>query len=65
MIRTDAKQRLTCIFNLSAKPQTVSLKSTVKIVKGNCASVSGETLTLNDNGCAYLIHGNIVPLSPV
>jgi hypothetical protein len=43
----------------------VSLKSTVKIVKGNSASVSGETLTLNDNGCAYLIHGNIVPLSPV
>ena len=65
MIRADSEQRLICIFNLPAKPQTVSLKSTVKIVKGNSASVSGETLTLNGNGYAYLIHGNIVPLLPV
>ena len=62
LTRTDAEQRLTCIFNLSAKPQTVPLKCTVEIVKGNVASVSGETLTLNGNGYAYLSHGDIVPL---
>ncbi len=59
--RSDA-QTLTCVFNLSADEHTVPLKASSKIVRGNNATISEETLTLAGNGFAYLSHGQAVPI---
>ena len=52
--RTAKEEAFTCVFNLSAEPQTVALKASATIVKGNAATVDGKTLTLDGNGFVYL-----------
>lgn len=49
-------QTLTCIFNLSATPQTIQLKATAEIATGAAVSLANDTLTLDGNGYAYLSH---------
>ncbi|WP_375256166.1 alpha-glucosidase [Yoonia sp.] len=52
--RTADEEAFTCVFNLSAEPQTVALKAPATIAKGNAATVKGKTLTLDGNGFVYL-----------
>ena len=60
--RTDDAQTLTCIFNLSAKAQSVPLKAAAKIALGNAATLSEDMLRLDGNGFAYLSHRSAVPI---
>lgn len=60
--RHHADQTLTCVFNLSKKTQTVSLKTAATIEHGQAAVISGQTLILDGNGFAYLSHSGDAPL---
>jgi alpha-glucosidase len=60
--RTDDAQTLTCIFNLSAKPQKVQLKASAEIAFSAAATIADDVLALDGNGFAYLSHGAKSPL---
>ncbi len=60
--RHDDDETLTCIFNLSKDTHEVPMKAPAEIALGQAASISGDTLTLEGNGFAYLTHGAKVPL---
>ena len=56
--RSHEGQHLTCLFNLSATPQEVTLGGAADLDGPVKAELSGETLTLPANGWAYLTHAD-------
>lgn len=56
-------EKLTCVFNLSPKPQTVKLDVDAELSGQHHASLQGQRLDLPGNGFAYLAHDEAATLS--
>ena len=54
--RITANQNLTCVFNLSKVPQTLTLTGDTALTGPQHATLNGGTLTLPGNGFAFLDH---------
>jgi alpha-glucosidase len=61
--RTADDQRLTCVFNLSADPQTITFDTSAAICGPHHATLDGNTLHLPGNGFVYLAHGADIALA--
>ncbi|MEM9797026.1 MAG: alpha-glucosidase [Pseudomonadota bacterium] len=61
--RHSAEQSITCIFNLSARPQRLSLSGTATIIGPHRCDLDGTALALPENGFAYLHHDGAITLA--
>ncbi|SFR33860.1 alpha-glucosidase [Yoonia tamlensis] len=61
--RHCAAQRITCVFNMSKDPQTLSLSGPATIVGPHHARLEDASLVLPGNGFAYLSHDGELVLS--
>lgn len=55
-------ETLTCVFNLSAKAQSLTVSGKAELSLANEAALDRGTLTLDGNGFAYLAHDGAVTL---
>jgi len=61
--REAAEQRLTCAFNLSREPVSLTLSGNAALAGPHHARLEHQTLTLPGNGFAYLSHDGEISLS--
>ncbi|MEJ6396194.1 alpha-glucosidase [Gymnodinialimonas sp. 2305UL16-5] len=61
--REAADQTLTCAFNLSTEPLTMTLSEAANLTGPRHATLQDQTLTLPGNGFAYLSHDGALSLS--
>ncbi|WP_299701120.1 alpha-glucosidase family protein [uncultured Tateyamaria sp.] len=61
--RETAEQTLTCAFNLSKEPLTLTLSDAANLTGPYNAALENQTLTLPGNGFAYLSHDGHLSLS--
>lgn len=62
--RIAEDEKLTCLFNLSKDPQSLTLKGAATLDFSNAASLDGAALTLEGNGFAYLAHAGDIEVLP-
>jgi len=55
--RAAEEEVLTCVFNLSPRPETLQIKGQARVAFGNGVALDQTSLTLDGNGFAYLEHG--------
>ncbi len=60
--RSAEGQALTCVFNLSRDPQSLTLSGPAALTGPNNADLAGETLSLPGNGFAILAHDGEIAL---
>jgi len=61
--RSTADQHLTCVFNLSKAPQTLTVTGTATLTGPQHATLADSTLTLPGNGFAFLGHSATLKLT--
>lgn len=61
--RTAPDEVMTCVFNLSPDPQHLEVSGSATLGHSNAADLTGDILSLDGNGFAYLVHDPGVTLS--